>query len=64
LFNLNIAQKNNEKKLLKLVKWNHLSNTTVQLGGVFKGCRNTDNKMELVAEAEMKDIEYTVQKGK
>jgi membrane-bound lytic murein transglycosylase D len=62
--NLNsIAQKNNVT-VAEIKEWNHLSNTTVQLGASLKVAEtNTDNKTELVAEAEMKDIEYTVQKG-
>jgi membrane-bound lytic murein transglycosylase D len=50
--------------MLQLLKLrNHLSNTTVQLGASLKVAEtNTDNKTELVAEAEMKDIEYTVQR--
>ena len=62
--NLNsIAQKNNVT-VAEIKEWNNLSNTTVQLGASLKvAATNTDTKTELVAEAEMKDIEYTVQKG-
>ncbi|MEZ7498459.1 LysM peptidoglycan-binding domain-containing protein [Flavobacterium sp. Arc3] len=62
--NLNsIAQKNNVT-VAEIKEWNHLSSTTVQLGTSLKVAEtNTDPKTELVAEAELKDIEYTVQKG-
>jgi membrane-bound lytic murein transglycosylase D len=60
--NLNsIAQKNNVT-VAEIKEWNHLSNTTVQLELRLQET-NTDKQTELVAEAEMKDIEYTVQKG-
>jgi membrane-bound lytic murein transglycosylase D len=62
--NLNIIAQKNNVTVAEIKEWNHLLNTTVQLGvSLTVGEINTDAKADLTAEANLKNIEYTVQKG-
>jgi membrane-bound lytic murein transglycosylase D len=58
-----IAQKNNIT-VAKIKEWNPLLNATVQLGAsLIVAETNTVNKTSVIADADVKDSEYTVQKG-
>jgi membrane-bound lytic murein transglycosylase D len=58
-----IAQKNNVT-VAEIKQWNPSLNTALQLGATVKVVEiNTNTTANLVATADLKDIEYTVQKG-
>jgi membrane-bound lytic murein transglycosylase D len=62
--NLNSIAERNNVTVAQLKEWNHLSNNSIQLGSSIELSGNEIDDKEVVASTpDLKNIEYTVQKG-
>jgi len=62
--NLNTIAKKNNVSVEEIKEWNHLANSSIQLGASLQVTANgTENKKELVAAPALENIEYVVKKG-
>lgn len=62
--NLNIIAKKHNVTVEEILKWNHLSSASIQLGTSLQVATNeTDDKEELASTPKLENIEYVVKKG-